>query len=137
MEVVEQILSFIQNNLTLTFIGAFTIIQISPIKIDPWTWIVNLLKKWLLGDIVHQIAELKTEIDDERARTKRWNILNFANSCRQGTSHTKEEWEHCLDELYLYEKHCEEHNIPNGVMVECSRYLKTTFRELLNDESFH
>lgn len=137
MGLIDYIWGFVQDNVTLTLIGAFTLIQISPIKIDPWTWIVNKIKKWFLGDIIEKLQTLENNFVDERARTKRWNILNFANSCRQGASHTKEEWEHCLDELYLYEKHCEEHKIPNGVMVECSKYLKTTFHQLLNDKTFH
>lgn len=137
MEAIVRIFEIVRYNLTVTLIGAFTLIQISPIKINPWTWIAGLLKKWLLGDVLDKLDSLEHDFIDERARTKRWNILNFANSCRRGDFHSKEEWEHCLDELYLYEKHCEEHKIPNGVMVECSKYLKTTFRELLNDKTFN
>lgn len=132
----DRTLKFIVNNPLFTLIGAVTIIQIAPIKIDPWKWLVRLIKNAIVGDLEKEIKDLSKDVLDEKVNTKRWNVLDFANSCRQGRRHTKEEWEHCISELTWYDDYCERHEIPNGVMIECGKYLRNQYHEHLIKNDF-
>lgn len=134
---VDKILQFLVDNPTITIIGAITIIQISPIKINPWGAVLSFMKKTLgITALESEIKGMRKDFQEEKVASKRWNVLNFANSCRQGQAHTKEEWEHCLDELFLYEKYCKEYSVANGVIVECAKYLRTNYHTHLNANDF-
>ncbi len=117
-------------------IGVITLVQIVPIQINPWSYIMGLIRTSLVGDLEKQVADLTKDMLDEKVNNKRWNILDFANTCRQGRRHTKEEWEHCLEELSWYESYCERHNIPNGVMEETSKYLRGLYQKILHENDF-
>lgn len=134
-EVMEEILRFSVNNPWFTFFGAITIIQIVPIKVDPWSAITHWIKQAIVGDLERTMNELKKDVEQEKIDNKRWNILDFANSCRNNRLHTKEEWSHCLSQLKEYEEYCESHGIPNGVIEEDGKYLRELYKErnLKND----
>lgn len=132
----ETILNFIFKYPWFTIVGAITFVQITPIKINPWSWIGKQIRKVLVGDIEKTIKDIQKEFADEKINNKRWQVLNFANSCRQGRLHTKEEWEHCLEELKWYESYCVQHSIPNGVMEESAKYLRTRYHDHLHNNDF-
>lgn len=131
-----EFIDFLIKNPVFTVIGAVTLVQISPLKLDPWKWIFKQIKNFLVGDLVDSVKDLSKDFLDEKINNKRWHVLDFSNSCRQGNRHTKEEWDHCLEELSWYEDYCEKHKIPNGVMVECAAYLREKYRELLRTNDF-
>lgn len=133
---IDEILKFVIRNPLFTLIGAITVIQITPIKIDPWKWFFRSIKNALVGDLEKEIHDLSKDVLDEKVNTKRWNVLDFANSSRQGRRHTKEEWDHCISELKWYDDYCERHKIPNGVMIECGKYLRNEYHEHLKNDDF-
>lgn len=132
----KEIIDFFVGNPWFTLFGAVTLIQIAPIKINPWSWIFQAIKKALVGDLMKDIKDLKKDVLDERISNQRWRILDFANSCRQGRKHTKEEWDHCIDELVKYETRCKEDGIVNGVFVQAALYLRNTYQTLLSNNDF-
>jgi len=132
----QSLLEWIQANLALTVIGAITLVQITPIKINPWSWLARKLRDVLTGDLERQIKGLTQDFIEEKVATKRWRVLDFANSCRQGRQHTHEEWDHCLTELAWYEDYCKRKSIPNGVMEECAVYLRKRYAEHMNNNDF-
>lgn len=133
-------LEHLVTNPAFILVGTFTLIQISPIKIDPWSWVAKQIRKALLGDSIEKlekdITSIKKDVLDERVSAKRWQILNFSNSCLQKTSHTKEEWDHCLQDLDWYEHYCTKNNIPNGVVTQCARYLRDEYQAHMQNNDF-
>ena len=116
---------------------------IPPIKIKPWSFLLNWLGKKLNGKLQEEVRTLNTVVDklkkdfeDKNAHDKRWSILDFANSCHNGRRHTKEEWGHVLNQLIFYEEYVKEHDIDNAVIEEETRYLRKLYRELLTDNAF-
>lgn len=95
------------------------------------TWI----RKMLVGDLENTMLELKRDFEEEKVSTMRWNILDFANSCRNDRKHTKEEWQHVISQLKEYEVFIEEREIDNGVIEEEAKYLRMLYaeRNLKND----
>lgn len=135
----DWLLDFIGNPV-IVLLGTCTIIQIVPIKINPWTWIGKTAKKLLIGDSIDKIQKevsgIKQDILAERVSTKRWQILNFSNSCILGINHTREEWDHCLSDLAWYEDYCEKNNVQNGVMQQSAVYLKNKYQMHLKNNDF-
>lgn len=132
-----EIMAWIQSNLALTIIGAVTIIQISPIKIDPWSWLLKQIRIGLgIEELKKEIDEIKKDAQDDRVDNWRWNILDFGNSCRNDRRHSKEEWGHVIDQMKKYEKYCEKNQIENGVIEEESKYLRSLYQERLERNDF-
>lgn len=139
---VDGLKEIITNPWVLIF-GSVTLLDISPIKVDPWKALLRWIGNVINGEDRKAIQELKDEIkivrddvsdmkrerEDDKAKEKRWHILDFMNSCRHGRTHTREEWNHTLSELAEYEKYTEDKNIPNGVIEEGARYLRELFQE--------
>ena len=127
--ILKELIDFISHNPWFTLFGTLTIIQVAPIKIDPWKWILGFIKKALVGELQEKLEALTKDVEQEKVDNKRWNILDFANSCRNGRMHTKEEWNHCLSQLKEYESYCEEKDIDNGVIEEDAKYLRELYHE--------
>lgn len=121
---------------TIILFGAITLIEVAPIKINPWRSLLKWVGKAINGDLQAQIAEIKTEVKElkedcelKNADDMRWEILNFVNTCRRGTEHSKDEWRHVMAQLAKYEDYTERKGISNGVIEEDSRYLRELYHK--------
>lgn len=139
----ETLLQIIRDNIGLTLIAIASLIQISPIKVNPWGWIMNMIKTALMADITkkvdsmdERISELEQKMDDQKIGHMRWEILGFSNSCRNGVLHSKEEWNHVIEQIRDYEEMCERLNIANGVIEEESTFLRGMYQERLKKNDF-
>ena len=122
---------------------ALTLFEIAPIKLNPWSHLLKWLGCKLNGDLREEVKALKSEIEvvkkdfeEKNAHDKRWSILDFANSCHNGRKHTKEEWEHVLNQLIYYEEYVDAKEIKNAVIEEETRYLRELYRELMANNEF-
>ena len=120
----------------IVIFGAITLIEVAPIKINPWRCLLKWVGKAINGDIQAQIAEIKTEVQElkedcelKNVDDMRWEILNFVNTCRRGTEHSKDEWRHVMTQLAKYEDYTERKGISNGVIEEDSRYLRELYHK--------
>jgi hypothetical protein len=125
---IEWIKEFITYPPVILF-GTMTIIEFVPIKINPWKWIFQWIGNAVNGEIRKDLAELKRDFEETKAQDKRWNILNFASSCRKGEEHSREEWKHAISEIREYEEYTKRKNITNGVIEEDSKYLRELYHE--------
>lgn len=136
---VGELLEYIKDFLTspsVIILGAITLIEVTPIKINPWKYLFSWVGNLINGDMRRDLAELKRDFEETKAQDKRWHILNFARSCRQGERHTKEEWNHAISELKEYESYTEEKQIINGVIEENAKYLRELYHERLKKNDF-
>lgn len=129
MELIRHLLKFCTDNPWITLIGTVTIIQVAPIKVDPWSTLLSWIRRGILGELETDVKELKRDFDEEKVNSKRWNILDFANSCRNGRLHTREEWQHVIAQLKEYEVLTEVKGIENGVIEEEAKYLRKLYAE--------
>lgn len=120
------------NELTLTDIlkyGAIvagllgTFIQISPVKINPWSALLHWIGRKLNADTMRELETIKTEqsairakleehirVDDERTADEyRRRILSFNASLLANKAHTKEEFVDILGVIDDYESYCKTH----------------------------
>lgn len=136
MESLNEVWQYIVHHAELIIIGLLTFVQISPIKIDPWDMLLNIIKNALVGDIEKEMHSIKKDVAEEKINNIRWNVLDYANSCRNGRKHTKDEWYHVIGQLKEYERLVEENDIDNGVMEEETKYLRKVFEERLEKNDF-
>lgn len=137
------ILDDILTNPTVVLIGATTLIQVAPIQFNPWSKILSWISEAINGDIRRDVTllvqcqeELKHDFEESKAQEKRWHILEFANSCRKGEKHDKEEWDHVITDLEDYEKYIAAKGLTNGVIGENTKYLRELYHERLKDDDF-
>lgn len=102
------------------------VVEIIPIKISPLKWI----GKRLNGETIQRIDNLERQFIDGKCDAWRTEILDFANSCRNGRKHTVEEWDHIIEVLGKYERLCKEYNIANDKLPVNARYLRDLFNKL-------
>ena len=131
----EYIKDFVTNP-SVIIVGAITLIEVTPIKLNPWKKIFTWIRDLFMGEVISQLMELKRDFEETKAQDKRWHILNFARSCRQGEKHTKEEWNHAISELKEYETYTTEKQIVNGVIEENAKYLRQLYQERLKKNDF-
>lgn len=149
----QQFIQWISNH-PLTGIIVFTgLIQIAPIKINPWSALFKWVSKAITGDAcskidglvekVNKIDGLITKMDsiegniaaNEKDRI-RWEILDFANSCRNGRKHTRDEYQHIIALNDKYRELLALTNDTNGVFEAEYEYIKKLYTERLEKNDF-
>lgn len=150
MVTMQQILEWCGHNIIVVLVGLSALIQITPIKINPWTalfkWIGNKVNEDLrnqIGGLNEKINNLSKDIDtlgkqrkeDEKDRI-RWEMLDFANSCRNGCRHTKDEYLHIIELNDKYKKLLKETNDKNGVFEVEYEYIKELYKERQEKNDF-
>lgn len=102
---------------------AMTLIQIAPIKVNPWSAVARAIGKAINKDVLDGLAEVKSdqketrrildghiEMDDIRnADAHRTRILQFNNELLRDIPHTREDFIEILAEIDFYEKFCDTH----------------------------
>ena len=139
-------------------LGLPTLIQLSPIKINPWTWVWKVLK-WLwrsfcrsmnaevleaLNGVEAEQKETKTKLeqhialDDEREADKvRASILHFNNELLREIPHTKEEFVEILAKIDWYNDFCKTHeHYRNSRAVHAIANIERTYDERLIKHDF-
>lgn len=132
----QPVIDWVLANPWFTLFGAVTLIQVTPIKVNPWSWIFKQIRSALVGDIEKTVTEMSHEMESEKVATIRWRVLDFADTERAGRKHSCEQWRHCLDQLSWYSAYCVRKNITNGVMEEASKYLRDAYQEHLRNNDF-
>lgn len=139
------IFQFLMHHPEFTLVGAITLIQIAPIKIDPWTHLARWFKKILIGDISEKlddisvkVKDLDCKIDETEARNARRHILRFADELYNRTvKHSKEYFDDILDDIHNYEEYCDEHkDFKNGRTILAAAKIKQVYSELYDDHKF-
>lgn len=96
--------------------AALTLLQLSPIKVDPWSALAKALGRAINADLMQELAATKAaleehiRLDDERnADGHRAKILAFNTELLRGIDHTREDFIEVLAEIDQYESYCRAH----------------------------
>ena len=124
------------TNPGVVILGTVTLIQIAPIKINPWSWLGKKVSNFIYGEIRDDIKAVRNEVTEMKIQNWRWNVLDFANSCKNGRRHTLDEWKHAIAQLADYENYIESNNLINGVFEEDARYLREEYQRHCRENDF-
>ena len=123
---------------------ASVIVQIAPIRIDPWTWLARKIGRAMNGELLSEMRSLRHDlsehikIDDERdAELRRSRILIFNDDLVHGLDHTQEHYVDILDDMTKYEKYCDLHpDFKNNRTVLASENIKARYKSHMAHNDF-
>ena len=121
-----------------------TVIQITPVKLDPWSWLAKAIGKAINADVLAKLGEVEKRldkhitVDDQRAADgNRTRILHFNNELVRNLKHTKEEFVEILAEIDAYEEYCRSHpEYPNNRAVIAIDNVRDVYKERLKKNDF-
>lgn len=140
----------VQDILSLTVLS-MTVIQIVPIKINPWSAVCRWLGRVINADINSKVDNLSKSIDElkrqndminhtigeDRAITARVRILRFGDEVSRGIKHSEENFEQVLSDIDMYEKYCVSHpKFKNNQTVMTTKVIKETYEMRLKNRDF-
>lgn len=100
-----------------------TLVQISPLKLNPWDFCLGWIGDRLNSHIVKKVDVLDEKLTehvkesrDSSVKRKRQRILQFVEDGMGGKRYTKETFEFMMRECDDYETYIRDHEIKNGVI---------------------
>ena len=140
----EAVLSFVRLHPDLTIVGAVTLIQITPIRINPWSSLIKWARHLFIGGIEDKIDGLTKKVEkvedliEERdAILARTHILRFNDELYNGIKHSKEYFDQQLEDIDRYDHYCDAHpEFKNSRTVMASKNIKEIYNRLLEEHKF-
>lgn len=121
-----------------------TLIQIAPVKINPWSWLAKNIGKAINGEVVEKVDNLSTDIrnlrdecEEREATACRTRILRFGDEILHDVRHSKEHFDQILIDITAYENYCASHpDFRNNVAVATIRRINQVYARCISDNDF-
>ena len=121
-----------------------TLVQIAPVKINPWSAIAKAIGKAINADVLRELdtvtQKLDTHIrvDDERnADSYRTRILQFNNELLREIQHTRDDFIEILAVIDDYESYCRDHKEYKNNRAVCAiENIKRVYMDRLQKHEF-
>lgn len=117
-----------------------TLIQVAPVKLNPWSWFGNQINKDLLAEIKTMKSEIDTIRDENRevhAKDCRVRILRFADEIYLEQPHSQEHFKQILGDITHYERYCENHPaFENQIAISAIEQIKESYSNRLRKHDF-
>ena len=118
-------------------LALMTIVQIAPIKINPWSWLAEAIGRAINAEVIKKLDAHITMDDRRTADGHRARILHFNNELLRDIGHTQEEFFEVLAEIDAHEKYCREHpEYPNNRAVLAIENIQEVYKERLKKRDF-
>lgn len=132
-------------------LGGMTLVQITPIKINPWSWLGHVIGRVINGDVLKELQTVKANqqkaqeklenhiaLDDERnADDHRTLILQFNRELLRDVPHTLEDFIEILTVIDKYNKYCDTHkDYPNSRAVHAISNIERVYDDRLQKHDF-
>lgn len=136
---------------TIILIAVSGAIQISPIKIDPWSSLARSIGRAINKDVIDKVNKLEADVaeikeigdtrdakeDERHAKTLRRDILRFGDEIRHTPGHSKERFDDILLEITEYESYCDSHpDFKNRMTTSTVKLIVSVYEKSLEDDSF-
>lgn len=126
-----------------TILG-LTLIQIAPIKINPWSALARAIGRAVNGELINEVSNMKHELIDIRndlgekaAKDGRVRILRFGDELLHDVKHSKEHFDQILLDITEYEQYCEAHpEFKNNMTAMTTQHIKHTYEKCVEEHSF-
>ena len=130
---------------------ALTLVEITPIKVNPWSWIAKKIGNAFNGEVMKEIKHLKEEVKsvktdvsdireeakEREATSRRTRILEFGDEILHEVDYSKEHWDQILLDITAYENYCDEHkHYMNNVAKATIKHIKNKYQKHLQEDSF-
>ena len=107
-----------------------TIIQLAPIKVNPWSKIARAIGRAMN-------VEIMDKLNESEATDARYRILRFDDEIRHHVKHTEEHFNQILGDIDEYERYCSAHpNYKNSKAVLAIENTRRTYERCRRENSF-
>lgn len=141
-----------QEGLLYLFIGG-GLIQISPLKWNPLSWLARKIGKALNADVLSRVDEIDKKVDEVESKLDKhivWNksammeqtrrnILKFSEELRhtETRQHSEESFHQILKDIKDYKLYCEENpRFENNRAVHAISYIEDEYDRCLRENDF-
>ena len=115
------------GNVSIICFLLLSLIEISPIKVNPW----SALAKWLRRQL-----SLDT-IEEDLMDSRRTRIIRFDDELIEKREHRKDMFDAILVDCDKYEKFCKSHHgYVNSVADDSIHHIKEVYSELKREDAF-
>lgn len=130
--------------------GLGTFVEVSKIKINPWSSLFKWIGKKMNEEVMEEIKSLKksdeeickkqAEIERQQAidtaDTIKAEVFSFYNECKRGLKHSEAEFNHIAQQNKKYMAIIEVTKEPNGVYEAEYEYIMEIFKEAMTKNDF-
>lgn len=134
----------------LLLVILLTLIQITPVKWNPWDSILTWLGKKLNAGVKKEVDELKdslkevekkldnhiTESKVKDLKDTRRDILDFCSSSMNGQRHTQEQYRFVIKKCDEYELYVETKKIKNGEITSAIKEIRRRYDRHIQQNDF-
>lgn len=138
------------GNCVVILVVLLSLIQIAPIKIDPWSRFFKWIGKMINGDVMTELKSVRDDLDgvhkeldtmkstEERrdADAARNRILRFDDELRLKIDHSEEFFNQILDVINFYRTYCSGHDYPNAKAESAMKNIEEVYRVCKRDNKF-
>lgn len=125
---------------TIALVVLASLLEVSKIKINPWSWIGGLLNKNVMckvDKIERDLADVERKVGENTAVSSRYRILRFDDELLHEVKHTKEHFDQILYDIDVYERYCNEHpDFKNNLAVMAIKHIKNVYQKCSRDNLF-
>lgn len=139
--------------ITAVIVLLFSLVEVSKIKLNPWSAIGRTIGKFLgvkevkdkvdaVEKKVDQLEEKVTEIEDTveegEAISARTRILRFSREIGDGIYHDKGMWDHIMADIEMYNSYVTSHkDFKNGITEPTTEVLKEQYKERIRKQDWN
>lgn len=129
-----------------------SLIQIAPIKIDPWSKLFKWVGKIINGSVMDELKGIKEDLanvhaeldnvkereEEREANSTRYRILRFDDELRQHIDHSEEHFTQILADVDKYKKYCDAHKdgYVNSKADSAMENIRTTYDDVKKYNKF-
>ena len=141
---------------TAIVILVLSLIQVTPIKLNPWSWLINGLRSVFgIKDLNEKMEKVETQITKNQKETNekieqleervdkgqaiqaRVRILRFGDDVRRKVKRSKESYEQTMDDITRYKQYCQSHpNFKNDMTVLTVQIIEEDFKRCMKENDF-
>ena len=120
------------------------IIQIAPIKLNPWSWIAKKIGRAVNKELIDKVDTMESELkvmknsqDERNAKHARTKILEFGDELYHDIKHSKESFDDILDIITEYEQYCKDHpDFKNKRTERTEKHIIETYDKCREEHTF-
>ena len=107
-----------------------TLVQVAPIKVNPWTELGRSI-----GRVLNK--EVMDKIEEGNAKNARYRIIRFNDEVKHDVKHTEEHFDQIIEDIDTYENYCSDHpRFPNGKAVHSISNIRKIYDKCSDEHSF-
>lgn len=132
--------------LSATLIALTGVIEIIPIKLNPWSWLARHIGRAINREVIDKVdtlsgdvIELKRSIDERDAKSARESILEFGDELIYSPDkmHSKDRFDTVVQRITEYDAYCVAHpEFKNHMTESTKRLILKQYEKCMKDHSF-